>query len=181
MERNQSKPFGARAIGAVVTVLTVFGFAASAPAQGDEPISQQLATVSDRLIVAGLTDLNTLADSDPGKVLIVDLRTEGEGAPEEAASAEALGFGYANIPVSSAVVDPNQVDALRTTLAGVDPETLVVVHCVSGNRAGMLWGALALTEGESLESVKQSLDGVLTRQPAIDGLENFAQTLNAQH
>jgi uncharacterized protein (TIGR01244 family) len=177
MGRNQSKPLGAGLISAGLLALAAL---TGTYAWGDEMFSQQSAKVDDRVVVAGLLDLEALERAHGKDVLIVDLRTEGEGAPQEAESAAAHGFAYANIPVSSATVDPDQVETLKMKLAGADPEAVVVVHCVSGNRAGMLWGAAALTEGASLESVKQSLDGVLNKQPAIDGLENFAQTLNAQ-
>lgn len=175
--RKQPKPFGA---GLVNAALVIFVLLAGALAWGEEMFSSQAARVDDRVVLTGLLDLEALEREHGSEVLIIDLRTEGEGAQREAEAAAAKGFGYANIPVSSAVVDPDQVERLRTTLASADPEALVVVHCVSGNRAGLLWGALALTDGASLDSVKQSVDGVLTRQPAVDGLENFAQTLNAE-
>ena len=113
-------------------------------------------------------------------MLVVDLRTAAEGAEQEAAQAAALGLQYANIPVASVTVDPQQVAQLRQTLAGASADAMVVVHCVSGNRAGMLWGAAALEQGASLDSVRSTLAGVLNKQPAIDGLEQYAETLNAQ-
>jgi len=64
-------------------------------------------------------------------------------------------------------------------LDGANPDALVVVHCASGNRAGMLWGALQVSDGASLTDVQSELSGVLTKAPAIEGLEAFARTLNA--
>lgn len=155
---------------------------AGVPLQGDElDFSNQAAQVADRVVVAGLVDLEKLRASHPGDVLVVDLRTEAEGVPEEAEAAKALGLGYRNIPVSSAQVDPAQVAKLRGVLEDAGPDTLVVVHCVSGNRAGMLWGAAALAGGRPLDSIHASLEGVLTKQPTIDGLEAYARTLDAEH
>jgi uncharacterized protein (TIGR01244 family) len=150
-------------------------------ARGDDTdFSAQIAQVSDHVVIAGAVDLDKLRASHAGDVLVVDLRTEGEGAPAEAEAARALGLGYANIPVSSVNVDPAQVDALRGLLDGAGPDTLVVVHCASGNRASMLWGAAALSEGQSLDSVRASVEGVLTKQPAIDGLEAFARSIDVE-
>ena len=140
--------------------------------------SEYMAHVDDQVVVAGLIDLDTLRTTHPGEIMLVDLRTPAEGAAAEAEAAEAHGIDYANIPVSSAVVDPDQVHQLRSVLAGAGPETLVVVHCVSGNRAGMLWGASELTGGQSVATVRASLEGVLTKQPAIDGLEAYARSLD---
>jgi hypothetical protein len=53
------------------------------------------------------------------------------------------------------------------------------VHCASGNRAAMLWGALQLTDGASLPDVQAKLSGVLTKEPAIEGLAAYARTLDA--
>jgi uncharacterized protein (TIGR01244 family) len=145
-----------------------------------EDFSSQLAVVDERVVVAGLVDLDALRAEHPGDVLVVDLRTEAEGTPEEAARAASLGLGYRNIPVSSATVDPNQVATLNSVLAEAAPDTLVVVHCVSGNRAGMLWGAAALEQGIALEEIRLRLDGVLTKQPTIDGLEAYAAAKNAR-
>jgi len=162
-----------------ITVLVGL-FTASALWAGEMIFSEQIARVDDQVVVSGLLDLEQLRNSHAGEVMIVDMRTEGEGAPQEAEAAAALGLGYRNIPISSVTVDPGQVDELKAVLDGVSPQTLVVVHCVSGNRAGMMWGAAALGGGESLESVIQSLEGVLTKQPAIDGLEAYSQTLNVE-
>jgi len=140
--------------------------------------SDHVAHVDDRVVVAGLIDLDTLRTAYPGEIMLVDLRTPAEGAAAEAAAAEVRGIGYANIPVASVVVDPDQVHQLRSVLAGAGPETLVVVHCVSGNRAGMLWGASELTDGRSVATVRASLESVLTKQPAIDGLEAYARSLD---
>ncbi len=165
--------------------------AASPPAEEGQPVreeagapeatdaySRYLKQVDERTVIAGLLDLEALRAEHPGEVLIVDLRTAEEGTAEEAAAAERLGFSYANIPVAGATVDPAQVAALRATLEQADPEALLVVHCASGNRASMLWGAVQLEKGASLEDVRARVAGILTKEPAIDGLEAFARSLN---
>jgi hypothetical protein len=80
---------------------------------GESAYSEYLSQVEDNVVLAGALDLDVLRASHQGAIRVVDLRTEGEGAPEEAAAAETLGIGYTNIPVSSAAIDAAQVGALR--------------------------------------------------------------------
>lgn len=141
--------------------------------------SDYVSQVDDRLVLAGALDLDRLRSTEAGEVLVVDLRTAAEGTAEEAAAAEALGLGYANIPVSSVTVDPTQVAELRGVLEGAGPEALVVVHCATGNRAGMLWGAVQVEAGRPVSEVRQSLSDILTKQPAIDGLAAYAASLES--
>jgi len=141
--------------------------------------SAQMQQVDEHTVIAGTLDLAALHAAHPDNVLVVDLRTPPEGTAAEAEAAAELGIDYTNIPVSGAHVDPAQVDQLRMTLDGANPDALVVVHCASGNRAGMLWGALQVSDGASLTDVQSELSGVLTKAPAIEGLEAFARTLNA--
>lgn len=145
----------------------------------DSSFSEYLSEVDENVYLAGTLDLDALRSVKEGSIQIIDLRTAPEGTQEEAAAAAALGLDYANIPVSSATVDPAQVDALRAALAGVDPETLVVVHCASGNRAGLLWGAVQLADGVPLDKVRAEVSPVLTKQPVIDGLDAYAKTVDA--
>lgn len=141
--------------------------------------SPNLKQVADNTVIAGVLDLQALHAAHPDNVLVVDLRTPPEGTAEEAEAAAALGIDYTNIPVAGATVDPLQVVQLRSALDDADADTLVVVHCASGNRAAMLWGALQLSEGAALPDVQAKLSGILTKAPAVEGLETYARTLNA--
>jgi uncharacterized protein (TIGR01244 family) len=137
--------------------------------------SQRMVTVDDGVIIAGRVDLKALRAASDGDVLVVDLRTEAEGTPEEAAAAAELGLHYENIPVSSAEIDPAQVRALADVLNGAGDDALVVVHCASGNRAAMLWGAVQVADGRPLADVRAAVDGVLTSEALIGGLEAYAR------
>jgi uncharacterized protein (TIGR01244 family) len=135
--------------------------------------------VADGVVLAGTLDLEALRASHNGTIRVVDLRTEPEGTPEEEAEAEKLGLEYTNIPVPGAVINPDQVAELRTALAGAEEGDLVVVHCASGNRAGMLWGAMKLEAGVPLEQVQENVSGVVTKAPVSEALEAYAKSLDA--
>lgn len=145
---------------------------------GQDSISPYVSEVDDGVVLAGTLDLEALRASHDGTVRIVDLRTEPEGAPEEAAAAAALSLEYTNIPVAGASVVPEQVAALRAALDGVAPGELLVVHCGTGNRAGMLWGAMLLEDGMALEDVEKTVSGVVTKAPINDALKAYAKTLD---
>jgi len=155
--------------------LLVWTSSASAEAGAFSPYASE---VEEGVVLAGTLDLTALKASHDGTVRVVDLRTEPEGTPEEATAAAALGLDYTNIPVAGASIDPEQVAALRAVLDGVPSGDLLVVHCASGNRAGMLWGAMLLENGMSLEEVEQAVSGVVTKAPIAEALKAYAQTLD---
>jgi uncharacterized protein (TIGR01244 family) len=162
----------------VFVALALLSLAARA-ADAAAAYSEHLQQVNDHTVIAGALNLDTLHAAHPANVLVVDLRTPPEGTADEAQTAAALGIDYTNIPVAGATVDPLQVEQLRAAISGAADDTLVVVHCASGNRAAMLWGALQLTDGASLPDVQAKLSGVLTKEPAIEGLAAYARTLDA--
>jgi protein tyrosine phosphatase (PTP) superfamily phosphohydrolase (DUF442 family) len=64
-------------------------------------------------------------------------------------------------------------------LAAAGPDDLVVVHCRTGNRAGLLYGAAQLEAGVPLEEVKENVSGIVTAAPIKEGLESYAKKLDA--
>lgn len=169
-----------RAAGVVLGVgLWTLCLSLSAAATEPADYSAYRSEVEEGVVLAGSLDLTALRAAHPGAVRVVDLRTEPEGTPEEAASAAELGISYTNIPVAGARIDPAQVAELRAVLAGKDSGELLVVHCGTGNRAGMLWGAMLLEDGMPLADVEAEVAGVVTKTPINDALEAYAKSLDA--
>ncbi|MEM8769417.1 MAG: sulfur transferase domain-containing protein [Pseudomonadota bacterium] len=140
----------------------------AATTQPPAPLSDRLLTLDDGVSLAGALKPEALAGAEP--LIIVDLRTAAEGTAEEEAAAAAAGHRYHPLPVPGAVVEAETLAALKQILEDPAREQPVVVHCASGNRAALLYGALALERGESYDSVVEKLDPILTRQGAIDAL-----------
>ncbi len=92
---------------------------------------------------------------------VIDLRTAEEGTADEQANLEARGFRYINFPTKG-FPDPArraEFAALMDDLA----DTPVLVHCASGNRAGMLWALYRADRGATPTTVMAEIEGIVTR------------------
>ena len=152
--------------------------AATAAETESGALSSYLLEIEDDVVLAGALKPEALASAAP--MTIVDLRTDLEGTDEEAAAAAAAGHDYRNLPVAGAVVDPDALAGLKQLLEDPERSGTVVVHCASGNRAALLYGALILERGESLADVQAALAPIMTRQGAIDALTAYADSLGAE-
>lgn len=134
--------------------------------------------IGDNLVIAGTPDLPALKSGFPGAVVIIDLRTAEEGAVEEQTQAQALGLTYHNLPVAGAEILDEQVLALEALLEGTPQEALVVLHCASGNRAGMLWAAGEMRGGRDVDDVLEQVAPVVTKDPVVAAVRDYADSLN---
>jgi|GEM_PF-2702285 len=143
--------------------------------QSTPGFSENLLDVSDSVTLAGKVDVETLAQTYPQGVLLIDLRTAAEeGLAEEQQQATLAGIRYENVPVSGPVITDDGIDQLQQLLAGRKPEEHVVIHCASGNRAGMMWGALQIESGEDAVLVLESLEPIVTKEPVTAALREYA-------
>ena len=144
------------------------------PAAGVE-LSEHELQVEPHLWLAGV--LNADAPLARG-TLVVDLRgaDDADAIREEQRRLLAQGIMHVNLPTSGAPPPPEDVEWLAEVLdafAGSD----VVLHCRSGNRAALMWAAVAERSGAppdairarvaplvTSETVSASLDAVLTGQ-----------------
>ncbi len=140
----------------------------------EPPISEQTLQIGAKLVIAGALDLEALEAGSRGSMLVVDLRTAAEGTADERARIEELGLEYRSLPVSGAEIREDQVMELAAILDAADSETLVVVHCASGNRAGMLWAASQIGKGRDPEEVIEQVAPIVTKAPAVDAIRAYA-------
>jgi len=85
-----------------------------------------------------------------GFKLIIDLRTPPEGTAIEEAAATEAGLQYVNIPISRGAPTKSQIQKL-TGLIENPANYPVLLHCVSGNRAGTLWTLYQISKGVPTE------------------------------
>lgn len=153
--------------------------AAASAAQA--PFADPHLWIGDNLVISGPPDLPALKSGFPGTVVIIDLRTAEEGATTEQGEAESLGLTYHNLPVAGANILDDQVLALDELLDAAPQEALVVLHCASGNRAGMLWAAAEMRRGRNVDDVLEQVAPVVTKAPVVAAVRGYADSLNAAH
>lgn len=83
--------------------------------------------------------------AEQGFKTIIDFRTEAEGTQAEQQAVETTGMRYINIPVTSAGINDKQLATFTSVIE--QAATPVLLHCVSGNRAGAMWTAYRLSKG----------------------------------
>jgi protein tyrosine phosphatase (PTP) superfamily phosphohydrolase (DUF442 family) len=132
--------------------------------------------VAPGIVLAGGLHPDALDRLQPGETLMIDLRTPSEGAVDGAAEAERRAIGYLNVPVNGAEFGSAQLDAVAEALARAGSRT-VVLHCATGNRAGMIWGAVQLRHGVPLDTVLADLAPVVTRDSVRDALAAYSDSL----
>lgn len=136
-------------------------------------ISDNQLVVAPNVVLAGKLHAPALAAVDSAGIVVIDLRTPGEGIAEEADHAWRLGIPYRNVPVAGAELHGDQVAEVARLLAGAGERT-VLIHCASGNRAALLWGAVQIDAGRPLDDVLAALAPLEVRQPVRDALADYA-------
>jgi uncharacterized protein (TIGR01244 family) len=110
---------------------------------------------------AGLRRLRSL-----GFRIVMDLRTEAEGAAAEREAVTEAGLRYVSVPVTPESFRRTDVDAVAKVL--YDPRRgAVLLHCVSGNRAGGMWTALQVTRGRTYAAAEAEGRWIGLRSPAM--------------
>ena len=155
---------------ALLSILPAFSLAGA----NELPISEQTLQIGDKLVIAGALDLVAFEAASHGSMLVVDLRTAAEGKAEERALIEELGLEYRSLPVRGAEIREDQVTELAAILDAADSETLVIVHCASGNRAGMIWAASQIRKGRDPEEVIEQVAPIVTKAPAVEAIRAYA-------
>lgn len=161
-----------------LAVFVLLGVAACArlpvsPAASDAALSAEQHLMGDGVMIAGTLHDDAFRHLVPG-ARVIDLRTEREGTAAAAARAQALGIDYHNVPIAGEAVDPDAVNTVAALIAAAQGGP-VLLHCASGNRAGMIWGAVQVRAGRSLDEVQERLAAVPMRSGAQDALAQYAR------
>lgn len=165
---------------ALALLWTLLSLPASAGGADPIALSQYQLQVPGGVTLAGKLDPEALATLDAERTLIIDLRTPAEGTDAEAEAAARLGLAYRNLPVAGASIDPAQVDELAGLLAA-NAGRDVILHCASGNRAGMLWSAVQLHAGMPLDEVLQDVSAIVDKEGPLNAVRSYAEAQAAEH
>ena len=132
-------------------------------------------SVSERVVLAGApttAELHALAGS---QTVVIDLRPQKEtdDVLREQRLLEQQGTMHVHLPMTpGARLDP-LVELLDRTLEETGDRP-VLLHCASGTRAALLWGARLVTHGATLDDAFANVDGLLERESARQALREFA-------
>ena len=103
---------------------------------------------------------------DMGFRTIVNIRTEQEGAPDEAVVVKAQGLTFVWVPVSPGTFSLEDVEAVEKVLD--DPEAApVLLHCASGNRVAAVWGVIRARDGRTPEEVEADARAAGLHSPSM--------------
>ena len=155
---------------AIVVCLLVARVAA---APGSSPLSTNELRVGERVTLAGAlkTDaVDTLRHED---AVVVDLRHADEGTSTERNRLADAGVTYYHLPMGGAAPEPATVATLAALLND-HPEQPLVIHCASGNRAGLLWASYLIDTGTSVEDALQAVAPIAVRASIRESIREYA-------
>ena len=148
-------------------------------ASADEALSAHVLQVSERVTLAGELQAGAAEQLASTGTLVVDLRSADQGASAEARELALASVDYINLPQSAAAPTRADVMFLEELLAARGDQR-VVIHCSSGNRAGLVWGALMLEQGAELANVLDAVGPIATKAPIRESIGEYAAALEAQ-
>ncbi len=138
-------------------------------------ISSHQHAVTQRVTLAGLVDPDSYDYLQEVDATVIDLRTAKEGTQAEARALAGKGVFYVHVPMGAGGLSAADVELLGDVLEA-RAEQPVVLHCASGNRAAVLWGALRVTQGADLEEVIREVEPI-ARPPSLEAIRKYAENL----
>ena len=136
------------------------------------PISEYELQVSDQVTLAGLLDAKALKQLKDDGAVVVDLRTLPEGVIDESSSMQKADISYYNLPIGRDGMPAGTENAFAALLKQ-HPDQPVVVHCRSGNRAGLLWATHLMNEGATPGEALSSVDKIVTSDGIIAAIKAY--------
>ena len=135
-------------------------------------VSEQQLAVAPKVMLAGELQQDAIDKLRGLDAVLIDLRLESEETRQEANNARAAGIRYEHLPVGKGVVT-GQVTRLEDMLL-LHKSRNVIVHCSSGNRAGMIWAAHLMEQGASVADALSAVETIVTKPKAKQAIEVYA-------
>jgi uncharacterized protein (TIGR01244 family) len=111
------------------------------------------------------------------QTLVIDLRTAEEGSQAEAEMLGAANIRYVNIPMSRKPLNKKTVDQFSKLILD-NANSKVLVHCSSGNRAGLLWAAHLINQGTNVDKALTLVRPIATKEGTRKAIRLYAEKKN---
>jgi len=157
-----------------LTVTGLMGLSACGNAKKDEEPIRNLNPVNQNVALAGRVNASGVETLKAEHYdAVVDLRTPEEGIETERNALEGSGIEYINIPVGHDSLSENTTKKFSDTMDRLEGKK-VLVHCQSGNRAGMMWGVYQTGRGVPLDEVLRSVQHSVTNESLLESIKQHA-------
>ena len=165
-----------RAFGYFLGVMGVCILFQSSPAASTTelpmPLSRQVLKVSDRVTLAGQLNPQIIDALKQNKTRVIDLRTIDEDIALDQKKMHEAQIDYIHLPVGDLAI-PQATSTTLTTLLTETPDAPVVIHCNSGNRAGLLWAIHLIEQGTTTEQALAVVAPITTKAPVVDAIKRY--------
>lgn len=104
--------------------------------------------------------------------VVIDLRHPDEGIDLESEQMRSLNVPYYNLPISPSTLDRTTVNQFAALLDEYSGRP-IVVHCQSGNRAGLLWAALLKERGMSAVDASSAVYDIVTKPAVHQAIQQY--------
>ena len=127
------------------------------------------------MFTAGALDLDKIFEiHESGITAVVNLRFPSETQYQEGPDIRAGGMSYVSYPIRGGMPDRKTVASFSSIMREYEGQS-VLVHCGSGNRAGIIWAAHLLDQGLSVDAALEQVSAVATRISSVKAIRAYAQ------
>ena len=136
------------------------------------PLSKQVLKVSDRVTLAGQLNPQVIDTLAQNKTRVIDLRTMEENIAFDQEKMQEAQIDYVHLPAGDLAI-PQTTSTTLITLLAETPDAPVVIHCNSGNRAGLLWAIHLIDQGTAPEQALSVVAPLTTKAPVVDAITHY--------
>lgn len=129
--------------------------------------------VAPNVTLAGAIDGYSDIELRKEDTLVVDLRLVEEGAQDAKARFGAAGIRYAQLPMGRDTPTLEQVQHLERILSE-NTDRPILLHCSSGNRAGLLWASHLIEQGVAVDEAVSRVSSIANRESVQQAIRNYA-------
>ena len=138
----------------------------------ERPVQPEPQQVSQWVTLAGRIDHYSAESLKRDNTLVIDLRLAEEGLADEQDRLAKASVAYVHLPTERKVPNREQVRRLAKLLDD-NPGRPILLHCSSGNRAGMLWAANLIEQGMTAAEALERVQPIVSKEPIRQAIRDY--------